>query len=59
MIDLVTAGSLQIVDCWDGAPRTLLKAMQWTYVDADLPLPGSFHLKLVTLEVGTDRYDVD
>jgi hypothetical protein len=25
--------------------------MQWTDVDADLPLPGSFHLKLVTLEV--------
>jgi hypothetical protein len=35
MIDLVTAGSLQIVDYWDRIPRSLLKAMQWTDVDAD------------------------
>jgi hypothetical protein len=51
MIDFVTAGSLQIAGCWDTTPRSLSKAMQWTDIHADLPRPGSFLLKLVTLEV--------
>jgi hypothetical protein len=51
MIDFVTAGSLQIAGYWDTAPRILLKAMQWTDINADFSRPGSFLLKLVTLEV--------
>jgi len=51
MIDFVTAGSLQIASYWYTTPRSLLKAMQWIDIHADLPRPGSFHLKLVTLEV--------
>jgi hypothetical protein len=51
MIDLVTAGALQIASYCDTTPRNLLKAMQRSDVHADLPRPGSFLLKLVTLEV--------
>jgi hypothetical protein len=51
MIDIVTAVILLIAVDWDTTPRCLLKAMQWIDIRADLPVLGSFLLKLVTLEV--------
>ena len=52
MIDFDTAGSSQIAGYTGIRPREVCwKATQWIDIHADLPLSGSFHLKLVTLEV--------